>query len=368
MNIFYLASVRLPTEKAHGIQIMKTCEAFSLVGVEITLGVPYFIFDTERFQNPFRYYGLSPTFKIKRTASIRLIKFGPAGFFLESLLFFIGVVFCRDFWKASYIFSRDEMLVTLASFLGKKTIWETHTGSYNFFARKALARSTLIVSISKGLKEFYVSKGVLNSKIAVAHDAVDLKDFNIPESKEGARHILGLPLDKKIVLYAGRLDGWKGAETFFESSRSFPQEVKAVVVGGEKNQIKFFSQKYPNIMFLGAKNYRELPVCQKSADILVIPNTSKDKVSQSFTSPLKVFTYMAAGVPIVASDLPSIREILNNENSILVTPDNPQALFEGINFLLEDLNRADILAKQALKDVARHSWVERAKKILSHLP
>src|SRR3989344_8405253 len=138
MKILYIASIRLPTEKAHGVQIMKTCEAFSEIGVETILSVPHFILSDRQKVDPFDYYNVKRVFRIKKVLSLRLIRLGPVGFFLETLVFFLGLVLSLDFWKADYIFSSDEMLVSLASLFSKKVIWETHTGSFNFFAKSAL--------------------------------------------------------------------------------------------------------------------------------------------------------------------------------------------------------------------------------------
>ena len=364
MKILYIASIRLPTEKAHGVQIMKTCEAFSEIGVETTLSVPHFILFDRQKLDPFDYYNIKRVFKIKKVLSLRLIRLGPVGFFLETLVFFLGLVLSLDFWKADYIFSRDEMLVSLASLFSKKVIWETHTGSFNFFAKSALKKTKLVVSISQGLKDFYISQKVSEAKIVVSPDGVDLEDFNISQSKLEARSILRLPQNKKIVLYAGRLDGWKGVDVFFEASNRFDEEILPVVIGGDKNQIELFSQKYPRILFLGYKPYKELPLYQRSADVLVLTNTAKNVISRLYTSPLKVFSYMASGVPIVASDLPSVREVLNDTNSVLVSPDSPEALLEGIIGVLEDESRAGIMAEHALSLVRRFTWVERVKKIL----
>ena len=364
MRLLYLASIRLPTEKAHGIQIMKTCEAFAESGIETMLRVPEFL-NSPSTQDPFAYYGVKKVFNIRRSFGVRLLQLGQIGFFLETLIFFIIVIFSGDFWLADYIFSRDEFIIFLSGMLGKKTIWETHTGSYNIFARASLNKSKLVVSISQGLKDFYISKGVPESKVIVSPDGVDLKDFEISYSKGDVRSISGLPLGKKIVLYAGRLDGWKGVETFFEASKYFNDDIIAVALGGDTNQINSFSKKYPNVHFLGYKPYKELPVYQKSADVLVIPNISKSDISRLYTSPLKVFSYMASGVPIVASDLPSIREVLSEANSVLVKPDDPQALLDGINGILEDKNMADIISKQALIDVIKYSWTERVRSIIS---
>jgi len=95
---------------------------------------------------------------------------------------------------------------------------------------------------------------------------------------------------------------------------------------------------------------------------------TQELISASFTSPLKLFEYMAAGVPIVASDLPSTREILTPEvNAVLVPPNNPQALAAGIQRVLEDRDLANRIAQNALEDVMQFSWKKRAEKIIIFL-
>ena len=76
---------------------------------------------------------------------------------------------------------------------------------------------------------------------------------------------------------------------------------------------------------------------------------------------------MASGKPIVASDLPSIREVLNEKNSILVKPDDPHALADGITMLLHDGVLARSLAMQAHRDVQLYTWEARAQNIMDFI-
>ena len=101
------------------------------------------------------------------------------------------------------------------------------------------------------------------------------------------------------------------------------------------------------------------------ADVVVLPNTSKDKVSKLYTSPLKMFEYMVSRRPIVASNLPSLREVLNEKNAMLVRPDSAADLAEGIRVVLADQAQAHLLSEQAFKDVQKYTWQKRAKMILS---
>jgi len=142
------------------------------------------------------------------------------------------------------------------------------------------------------------------------------------------------------------------------------------LVGGTEGdvlKIKKQTSENKNIIVVGSRPHSEIPYWQKSADVLVLPNTAKEDISKYYTSPMKLFEYMASGNSIVASDLPSIREVLNKDNSVLVEPDNPKKLAEGMNKVLGDFNFADKISKQALEDVKNYTWGERVKNILDFI-
>ncbi len=351
----------MPTEKAHGIQIMKMCEAFADLGHEVILVVPY------RFNhikdNPFEYYGVTKNFKIKRLPSVDLVIFGKIGFLIQSISFAKFALLYSIFYKADIIYSRDEVLVIFLSFLHRNIFWESHTNTYNFFVKKFIRKIKRVVVITKSLKNFYLSKGINNLKILVAPDAVDIKEFNVSLSKEESRDKLGLPQDKKIVMYTGHLYGWKGVGILAQSAELLGKDTFVVFVGGTDECIDEFKNKYTldNILILGRKSHKEIPYYLKTADVLVLPNTAKEDVSKLYTSPMKLFEYMASGVAIVASDLPSIREILNEVNSTLVEADNPKALATGIK---KALNKD---GKKAMEDVRQYTWENRALNILKCL-
>ncbi|MEK7478858.1 MAG: glycosyltransferase, partial [Patescibacteria group bacterium] len=79
----------------------------------------------------------------------------------------------------------------------------------------------------------------------------------------------------------------------------------------------------------------------------------------------KMFEYMASKKPIIASDLPSIKEVLNDKNALLVKEGDPEDLAQGIKNILNDKRFAENLTTQAFIDVKKYSWQERVKKILA---
>ena len=76
---------------------------------------------------------------------------------------------------------------------------------------------------------------------------------------------------------------------------------------------------------------------------------------------------MASKRPIVASRIPSITEILNEENSFLAEPDNPQNFAENFEKAFADENFADSLARRAFQDVQKYSWDQRATNIVGFI-
>jgi glycosyltransferase involved in cell wall biosynthesis len=289
---------------------------------------------------------------------------GRFGFLISSFFFALRAA-SRATWEGAYAaYTRDRITALLFYFLlPKKTIliFEAH-GEESRWLVKLLARRTLFVGITRGVKEMLVERGVRPENILVAHDGVALADFARTESKEMARERLGLPHDKKVVMYIGRLDGWKGADTLLEASNLLPESVQAAIIGGEAAQVEALQAKYPRPRFLGYHEYRELPGNQAAADALVLPNTARDITSARYTSPLKLFSYMASGRPIVASDLPSLREVISEESAYFAKPDDPKALADAILQALSE-ESAESRAQKAKELVSAYDWRERGKSI-----
>lgn len=367
MKIYYVANIRLPTEKAHGIQIMKMCEAFARQGVDVELVIP------RRFSqiksDPFEYYFTDKIFSIKKMFSIDLVRYGQWGFYVQTVSFALSSFFYVLFKRDVIIFGRDEWSLMFMSLL-RKVVWETHTSIYNRAAKILLSRELLMVAITSGLKNFYVSKGFTSKNILVAADGVDEKLFEISTRKEEARNTLGLPLDKKIILYTGHLYDWKGAHVLAEASRNLSEDVLVYFVGGTEGDIKSFKTQFkslPSVRILGKKPYAEIPLYLKAADVLVIPNSAKSDISNLYTSPLKLFEYMASGVPIVASNIPSIREVLDESAAFFCLPDDSVSLSGAIVRALTSDIEAQKKANQAHILVKNYTWEKRAQNILDFI-
>ncbi len=367
MKLVYLANLRLPTEKAYGIQIAKMCEAFAGSGLEVILTFP-------KRNNPniqgdfFDYYSVKKNFTLKQVETPDF--YWPG--FLDKIAFLVKNYFSakalvREALRENYdiYYTRDEHIAYILIKKNKNVIFECHRFSNKKKAFYPHLRK--IVAISDGLKEDLVKNGVKESNIFVARDGVDLAEFAIDVSKKDARIKTGLPPDKKIAMYTGHLFEWKGAGVLLETARQC-REFLFVFIGGTDYDINKFKKRaegFDNVLILGHKLHKEIPVFLKASDILVLPNSAQEEISKFYTSPLKLFEYMASGRPIVASNLPSIAEVLNEKNSVLVKPDNEEALAEGIKKMLSDSVLSTNLARKALEDVQEYTWQKRADKILN---
>lgn len=372
MKLLYISNQRIPTEKAYGLQIAKMCEAFADLGHEVTLLV-----STRR--NPiqediFDYYNVRRNFKLKRAWAPDWYlpgRWDRVSFEIKMPI--SALILAWHAWRGQYdiIYSRDEWPLWFLSFCRRNLYFEAHKFSgYKKFIYQRLKRLKLMV-ITKALQQEFQQIGFKN--ILVVPDGVDLKEFSLDISKEEARQKVSLPLDKTIIMYTGHLYDWKGADVLVEATRYFPEDYLLVLVGGTEEDLTVYGRKIKEqglaskIFLLGWWPHRDIPYFLKAADVLVLSNKAGDPLSEKYTSPLKLFEYMASGRPIVASDLPSLREILSSERAILVKPNDPRALAEGIKRVMADDALAKKIAEEALKSVQQYSWQNRAEQILSFL-
>jgi len=358
--MLYIANVRLSTEKAHGAQIMKMCEAFATGGAEVNLVIPGR--RTPINEDPFLYYSTKKNFKITTVFAPDLIYFGRLGFGLMALIFSERVRWTGNFRRADIIYSRDALVLLHYVLLGRTLVYEMHnkpTMISTFVARHAHR----LVVISEGLRDAYVARGVRREKMLVAHDAVDLAAFEEQYDHNESRAWLNIPQNKKIVMYVGRIDSAKGVDTFAQAGNRAPADVKFVAVGSGPHR-DILSGKYPDTLFLPETKYRDLPHVLAAADVLVIPNSAKDVDASIYTSPLKAFAYLAAGKPVLASAVPSLRHIFQTGSAHFFEPDNPQDLLATLKRLLDGPQRE---VERRIHDVSdyihEHTWNKRAQAI-----
>src|SRR3989344_7502334 len=231
-KLIYIANARIPTEKAHGIQIMKMCEAFSFQGVGVELVLPRRLNNIK--ENPFSYYGVKRNFKITKLPTLDLITFGLGsfGFFVETILFLISSTIYLFFRKYDILYTREWPAVLFF----RNIVLEIHSlpAKASFIHKKAWQKTKALFVLTSFIKNELIKLGVSENKILILPDAVDLEKFGIKISKEEARKKLGLPPDKKIILYTGSfyLYNWKGVDVLLEAAKNFGEGFLFLFVGG----------------------------------------------------------------------------------------------------------------------------------------
>lgn len=378
-KFIYIANARIPTEKAHGIQIMNMCEAFAVNGLKVELVVP--ARSNKIKKDPFDYYGVKRIFKIKKLPVIDFIWLNlPFAFILETITFTISVFFYLLFQRNYILYTRGEMILGLRPFLTKwLTFWETHIKPDNILSYQKLFKNISgFITVTEYYKKELIEKyKVPAERILRCPDGVDLEKFDIKITREEARRKLNLPLDKKTILYTGSFMPWKGTDIFLEISGFLPNDVLLVLVAsGEKEDIEKFKKSINashtkrsygvgvnNFLFLEHRPYQEIPYYLKAADLLILTGTKESEISLHYTSPLKLFEYMASDRPILSADIDSFREILDEHNAFFYEANNFKDLAMQINNILNNYHLAEQKAKQALEDVQNFTWQKRAEKI-----
>jgi len=379
MKILYLANIRIPSDKGESLQIMKMCGAFASLGYFIELVVPRRRSVRSYRVDPFEFYNINTKFKITRLITIDLMPwqkiFGHLAFKLNYWLFARLASLYTRLTDADVIYSRDWRTLQLLRRHKANLIFELH----EFRAKDIWAYQSIepacqkIVVITEGLRKKLLEIKIPASKIVVAPDSVDIDEFDINLTRSKARFLLNLPEDKKLVIYTGHLYKWKGIDTLVEAGSILDKnnlEVKLVLVGGQEFQVqeiksKILADNISNIILLGHRPYSEMPVFLKAADVLVLSDSSKHDISREYTSPLKLFQYMAAKKPIVAPATEAIKEVLSEDNSYLFEPDNPASLAEAIMASLASESKSKNKVKKAWELVQGFTWVKRVEKILT---
>lgn len=374
-TIYFILHSRYPAEKAASLFAAKSCEAFAKADERVVLLVP------RRFgrapKDPFTYYGIERNFTIVYLPVVDLFTIPivkKVAFYVSFFTFSVAVwwYLFRHAGEQDVMYSNESLSLWMASFISKRCVYEMHDypehkqGLYRRMLRRC---SRVLVTNTWKMGRLYTDMPEVVERAFLEQNAVDLAEFPLIEKRE-ARTRLGLPLDADVVVYTGHLYAWKGVDTLAQAAGTLPVGTLVYFVGGTEADLKRFAEAYrnvPNIHLLGHRPHVEVPYWQAAADVLVLPNTGKETIAKYYTSPMKLFEYMASGRPIVASDLPSIRELLNEHNAALVSPDDAQALAAGVCAMFADPVHANALAQAARVDVETHTWDKRARRILDQM-
>ena len=367
MKILAIAMSRIPAPNANGIQVMKVCQALTQLGHEVILLVP----DMQP-QRPSReelavYYGLKDTFEV-----CWLTTFTRRSYTWRAV---------REAKKLNpdLIFSWSPQSAVFALFHKLPTILELHEplhgrfGPSWFRAFLRLNGKKRLISITNGLQDFLEQDYGLPEDCVIAPNGIDLERYELLPSPEIARREIGLP-EAPTVICTGHLYAGRGVETFLILAEKNTKG-SFVWVGGHPVEVEMWRERtsargLENVKFTGFVQNADLPLYQAAADILIAPYESRISGSSggdsaSFASPMKLYDYMAAKRAIITSDLPVIREVLDEESAVFCPPDDVVAWHAVLAPLLADENMRKKMAENAYARVGENTWLARARRLLN---
>jgi glycosyltransferase involved in cell wall biosynthesis len=351
---------------------MNTVAALARKGAQITLLMPQRRMDPGLSEDDLRsYFEVSGDFRlVQRPSRWASGKIGPSTLWL------------RRVWRdpevagADLLYSRiPNMLVMgrgcpIPFAIDHYRPWPDHLPVLRPAIRRTAASHKCVglVIHSHFAAQSYARCGVDPSKILVAHNGADPERMLPILSREEARRQLGLPQDRLIVVYAGRVNARKGLDRLLAMARLRP-DILFLIVGSEgQGPVEAEAAALSNVRVVPWQAPGSLPPWLYAADLLVIPPSSAPlERHRTCVLPIKLFQYLAAGRPILAPVSADTAELLNDDNAVLVPPNDSAAAVAALDRIFVDAQLARRLGEEARRLSHGLSWDARAEKILAFI-
>lgn len=292
-------------------------------------------------------------------------------------------------WDAELIYTRHPQTAATGSILGIPTIAELHDLPQGWFGPNLFR----LYLRGNGAKRLVIITHALRAKLLeqykfnadppfclVLPDGVDLARFDqLPDPHTARKYLVNtgklpyLQVEQYTAGYTGHLYAGRGVDLLLTLAQSLP-EISFLLVGGEPDSVAHLRQRanefaLENVHLTGFIPNAELPSYQAACDVLLMPyqrqvaGSSGGDIGQ-YLSPMKLFEYLACKRPIISSDLPVLREILNPQNAIMLPYDKPDAWIDSLQSLKTNSEHASQLSQHAFKTAQQHTWDIRAKKLI----
>jgi glycosyltransferase involved in cell wall biosynthesis len=354
------------------MQVMKVCQSLTQIGHHVTLLVPGQI--SYHWDQLAEQYGLSTPFEvIWLPAHAKLRRYDFA-------------------WKAilqARQLNADVLYVWALQAATAGIIWkmpvlleihgppEGRLGPQLFRLFLRLPGKKRILPITNALQSILqrsYPRLMKNLDVILAPNGVDIERFKDLLPPTAARRELGLP-DHLTAGYTGHLYAGRGMDLLVELAKRFPQ-IHFLWVGGRPQDVTSWEEKLSvaglsNVKLLGFIKNKELPQYQAAMDIVLMPyerviEGSGGGNSADYCSPMKMFEYMASGRAILSSDLPPIREVLDDDIAMLCPPEQIEPWALAMDHLVKDADHRKRLGENAQRRVEQYAWRARAERCLQN--
>jgi glycosyltransferase involved in cell wall biosynthesis len=366
MRLVYLAHSIIPSRHANSVHVMKMCQALAAASHEVRLVVPKSPAEEEAVEDIFEFYGVDYTFAVQKVLypSMR----GQTT--VAALHAACHIAVCRP----DLIYSRAfDLCDRVCRVVPRPFALEAHAAldeSFHSRFRRMLKnpRFRKLVVISQALSFWFVKTfPELEGRITIAPDAADQPNAScMPMSLKRN--------DRLVAGYCGQLFAGKGIKTIVDLARALP-DIDFHVVGGDDALFAEWRNRVGSLDNLIFHGFQPNPIAMRyvaAFDVALAPYQERvtiyggEKDIAPWMSPLKLFEYMSFGKPIICSDLPVLREILQDgRNALLCAPDDLKAWISALRRLSDASGRAR-LGDAARDDFEReYSWRRRADRIIA---
>lgn len=242
---------------------------------------------------------------------------------------------------------------------------------FTLFERYVLRRSLAVVAVCDSLADAARSQGA--PEVHLLKDVSLLQPLSSGEVPATLRNERRIPGEAPLLLYIGNLEPYQGIELLVRAhhelshhSSSLATLAHLVVIGGTADQIAGYSSlaktlgTSARVHFLGPRPIQSLAELLAQADVLVSPRT------QGSNTPMKIYSYLHSGVPLMATALPTHTQVLHPSVACLA-PATPVEFGRALGDLLADPVRRAAIGKQARQLAEREYTVEAFHRRLSSI-
>jgi glycosyltransferase involved in cell wall biosynthesis len=379
-RLHYISPSLIPSRSANSIHVIHQCHGFLQLGINITLYAKRATVSPDEL--PFQIqscYGVDVTDWDLVTFHCNLLRADT----LQIASMAIWPVLrapCSDL-----ILSRNLYAACIIAAFRRPMLFETHqleNGIRRLMQRWILTRPWVrTVAVSERLVACLEEHHAVRlHEPVVLHDAAPdgIKRLEPEERRYRLADLLKISLGdlKKwnvICGYFGQLYAGRGIEVIEAMASARPSSLFLVFGGSDADVASRRMNALPNLLFMGHVTHQFARAVQAAVDVLLMPyqkNVSigvKGHDTARWMSPMKMFEYLAAGVPIISSNLPVLNEILSDcQNSLLVPPDNIGRWVAALDSLTTDVKLANSIGEAAHRQyLEKHTWKLRAQSLLA---
>jgi glycogen(starch) synthase len=233
--------------------------------------------------------------------------------------------------------------------------------------RRAYENADYIITVDSRLKAHILRFNISKSKVIKIENFVDPEEFHVDLDKTTCRRMFSIPPEKIVVLVPRRLVEKNGVLLPLHALQYIPETIKNVLLliycgtGPLEKDIKVYVQKnmLRNVILMGAISHDKMKYLYKASDIVLIPSIPVEGVEEATS--ISALEAMAAGVPLIASNIGGLKEIIINDvNGILVQPE-PRSIAKAIIDLLSSARYVDRCQTQQF---VNKNFVKNIEKII----